>query len=115
MTSRIHHMNNEDKYAFLNSSVLPCRLQAMQAAWYLGFQPREIPILVGAGLLEPLGHPPVNRPKFFLTATLTALRGDEKWFSKATDAISAYWRRKNALRRAGRSLRTSSSSGASGL
>ena len=94
-------MKNDDRDSFLNAPLLPARLQAAETAWYLGFKPHQIPILVGAGLLCPLGHPPANTPKFFLTATLTALRSDGKWFAKATDAISAHWRRKNARRRTG--------------
>ena len=58
-------MNKEDKYTFLALPLLPARLNALEAAWYLGFQPHEISILVGADLLEPLGHPPANTPKFF--------------------------------------------------
>lgn len=94
-------MNKEDKYTFLALPLLPARLNALEAAWYLGFQPHEIPILVGAELLEPLGHPPTNTPKFFSSESLAALRSNEKWLEKATDAISAYWQRKNGQKRAG--------------
>ncbi len=48
------------------------------------------------GLLRPLGHPASNGQKFFLTMTLDDLKRDEKWFSKATDAIVEYWRNKNS-------------------
>src|SRR5437773_12182218 len=90
-----------NKYTFLNAERHPARLKAPEAAWLLGFKPHEIPILVGAGLLEPLGRPPSNSPKFFSTEALAALRGDEKWLSKATDVITAHWRRKNARKKAG--------------
>jgi len=78
------------------------------------FQPHEISILTGAGMLEPLGHPPANTPKFFSTESLAELRDNQKWLEKATDAISTYWRRKNGQKRAGRNGRTSPSSRASG-
>ena|ERR1700677_1753268 len=100
-------MNKDDKYTFLNLPLLPARLNAVEASWYLGFQPHEVSILIGARLLEPLGHPPTNTPKFFATESLAALRDDQKWLEKATDAVSAYWRRKNGQKRAGRSGRTS--------
>ena len=99
-------MNKEDKYTFLALPLLPARLNALEAAWYLGFQPHEISILVGADMLEPLGHPPANTPKFFATESLAALRDNQKWLEKATDAISTYWRRKNRQKRSGRNGRT---------
>ena len=99
-------MNNEDKYTFLNLPRLPLRLSALQTGWYLGFKPHEVTILVGAGLLEPLGDPPANTPKYFSTESLTELRTNLKWFDKATDAISAYWRRKNGQKRTGRTAKT---------
>jgi len=51
-------MNTTSEQAeFLNWKLTPARLNATQAAWFLGFEPDEITILVGAGLLKPLGHP----------------------------------------------------------
>jgi hypothetical protein len=114
LTGQIFSMNKEDKYTFLALPLLPVRLNALEAAWYLGFQPHEISILTGAGMLEPLGHPPANTPKFFSTESLAELRDNQKWLEKATDAISTYWRRKNGQKRAGRNGRTSPSSQASG-
>jgi hypothetical protein len=92
-------MNTEDKYTFLALPLFPARLNVLEAAWYLGFQSHEISILVGAGMLEPLGHPAPNTPKFFATESLAALKDNQKWLEKATDAISTYWRRKNGQRR----------------
>ena len=40
---------------FLSWKILPARLGATQAAWYLGFEPHEIPILIAGNLLKPLG------------------------------------------------------------
>ena len=114
MNQQIIPMNKQDKYSFLALPLLPVRLNALETAWYLGFQPHEISILTGAGMLEPLGHPPANTPKFFSTGSLAELRDNQKWLEKATDAISTYWRRKNGQKRAGRNGRTSPSSRASG-
>ena len=102
MNNQIFTMNKDDKYTFLALPLLPVRLNALETAWYLGFQPHEVSILTGAGLLEPLGHPPANTPKFFSTGSLAELRDNQKWLEKATDAISTYWRRKNGQKRAGR-------------
>jgi hypothetical protein len=87
---------NQDIERFLNLANPPGRLTAEQAAWFLGFSPHEIPILIAKGLLKPLGHPPHNGQKFFLAKTLEELRRDEKWFGKASDAIVEYWRYKNS-------------------
>jgi hypothetical protein len=86
----------QDVERFLNLKTPPGRLTKEQAAWYLGFSPDEIPILMAKGLLKPLGHPAANGQKFFLAAALEELRRDEKWFSKACDAIVEYWRYKNS-------------------
>jgi hypothetical protein len=81
---------------FLSWKIAPARLNATQTAWFLGFETHQIPILVAAGLLKPLGHPPRNGTKFFATETLEQLRRDEKWLARASDAICAHWRESNA-------------------
>ena len=84
---------------FLSWKVAPARLNATQAAWYLGFEPHEITILVGAGVLKPLGHPARNSTKYFATEILEQLRHDEKWLARATDAIANYWKQRNARKK----------------
>ena len=83
---------------FLSWKVVPARLDATHTAWFLGFEPQEIPMLVAAGLLKPLGHPARNSTKFFATETLEQFRRDEKWLARASDAIASYWRERNARR-----------------
>lgn len=87
---------NQDVERFLNLQNPPGRLTKEQAAWKLGFTPDEITVLMAKNLLKPLGHPAHNGQKYFLTATLEDLRRDEKWYSKASDAIVDYWRYKNS-------------------
>ncbi|MCZ7636803.1 MAG: hypothetical protein M5U12_12640 [Verrucomicrobia bacterium] len=87
-------MSPEHK-SFLTLAFTPARLDAEQAAWYLGFQPHDIPVLIAAGLLRPLGRPQHNAVKYFATVELSALRDDPKWLAKATDAVQSRWRRKN--------------------
>ena len=97
----------ERQIEFLSQQVLPARLTATQTAWFLGFKPEEIPLLVAAGLLKPLGHPPRNGTKFFATDTLEQFRRDEKWLARASDAICAYWRESNARKAASRNGKVS--------
>jgi len=67
---------------------LPARLNAEQTAALLGFQPHDIPALVGAGLLHPLGRSTKgkNTVKYFAMVDVEERRRDPKWLSKATDA-----------------------------
>ncbi len=90
---------DEQQAEFLSWKIAPARLNASQAAWYLGFELHEITILIGQGMLKPLGHPARNSTKFFATETLDQLRRDEKWLARATDAIAEYWRQQNARKR----------------
>ena len=93
-------MNSTDQQTqFLGWKIVPARLDADQTAWFLGFDPHEIPMLVSAGLLKPLGHPARNSKKFFATEILDQLRRDEKWLARASDAIGSYWRKRNARKK----------------
>src|SRR2546422_8232420 len=87
------------KPTMMRIQLVPARLDALQAAWFLGFEPHEIPILIAAGLLKPLGHPARNATKFFVTQALEQLRCDEKWLARASDANCQYWRERNARNR----------------
>jgi hypothetical protein len=81
---------------FLNLKNPPARLNADEAAWYLGFAVHDIPVLVSKGLLKPLGHPANNAVKYFALATLQELRNDSKWLARATDTVTGHWRQKNS-------------------
>src|SRR5688572_13603579 len=101
---------------FLSWKIAPARLNTTQTAWFLGFQVHEIPILVAAGMLKPLGHPPRNSTKFFATEVLEQLRHDEKWLARASDTICHYWRERNARKHSrGHGTRPNSVSRPSGL
>ena len=89
-------MNNERKDFLLVCGNPPARMDAQEAAWYLGFAAHDIPILIRTGLLKPLGHPPATAIKYFATATLTELRTDAQWLARASDAIVWHWQAKNA-------------------
>ena len=84
--------------AFHNLRNYPLRLNREQAAWYLGVAVDHIAILMGHGLLKPLGDPPKTGAKYFATCELTRLRDDLRWLTKMTNLIYAFWSEKNALR-----------------
>jgi hypothetical protein len=78
---------------------LPARLTAEQAAWVLNCQPHDIPSLVSARLLKPLGNPPANGIKFFATVDVLELTKDRNWLVRVTTAINQHWHKKNAHQR----------------
>ena len=85
----------QDIERFLNLKDRPGRFSKEEAGWFLGFNAEEITILLAKGLLKPLGHPAHNGRKYFMAKALEDLRRDEKWYSKACDAVVEYWRHKN--------------------
>lgn len=84
------------KIELLNAPRLPARLDMEQVADLLGFQKHDIPVLVKARMLTPLGNPAANAPKWFASSVILELSKDEKWLSKATKLISQNWMKKNA-------------------
>jgi hypothetical protein len=74
---------------------LPARLDASQAAVYLGFAPHDIPVLVAAKLLKPLGKPAPNGQKYFALCDLEAYRNDREWLHAASEVINRHWQVKN--------------------
>jgi hypothetical protein len=87
-------MNSDRKDFLLVMQMLPARLDVQETAWYLGFMPHDIPVLVRAGLLQPLVRSP-QAVKYFATVTLTKLREDTPWLKRASEAITKHWRAKN--------------------
>jgi hypothetical protein len=87
----------EDQQHFLSLlGQLPARLTVEQAAWILNCQAHDIPVLVAARLLKPLGNPPANGVKYFACAVVLESTKDPTWLAKVTNAIHIYWRNKNA-------------------
>jgi hypothetical protein len=73
----------------------PARLTVEQVAWMLGCQPHDVPILVQAKLLKPLGNPPANGIKFFATSDVLELAKDRSWLVKVTNTVCQHWHKKN--------------------
>ncbi|HOW64853.1 MAG TPA: hypothetical protein P5525_22805 [Candidatus Paceibacterota bacterium] len=83
-----------DKNQILAVVGLPARLDVKAVSTILNFPEHDIPVLVAAKLLEPLGNPAPNAPKFFAREVILGHAKDPQWLSKATKAVSAYWRKK---------------------
>jgi hypothetical protein len=84
---------------FLNLRHLPARLTTEETGWFLGFSAHQIPILVGVGLLKPLGQPASYAVKYFANTTLCELNQDVDWQSRASKEIMQYWQKKNQKKR----------------
>ena len=82
----------------LNVLRLPGRLDGRQTASILGFQPHDIPVLMAAKLLQPLGKPVPNAPKYFAGCVIEELRCNPDWLDRATRVLTRYWQDKNAKR-----------------
>jgi hypothetical protein len=87
----------DDQHKFLTLlGQLPARLTAEQAAWVLNCQGHDIPALVAAKLLKPLGNPPANGIKYFSTADILELVKDRNWLVRVSATICQHWQKKNA-------------------
>jgi hypothetical protein len=87
----------DDQHQFLRLiGQAPARLTAEQAAWVLGCQPHDVPILVAARLLRPLGNPTPSCVKYFSRLEVLGLAQDRNWLVRATNVVNQHWQRKNA-------------------
>lgn len=77
------------------------RFNAEHAAEFFNVTRDDITTLMRKGLLIPLGHPRPSAVKYFAFVVLERLAADVNWLSRATDALYAETRRKNALRKLG--------------
>jgi len=92
---------NEEVLAFLGLRRLPGRLTSEQAAPLLGFAVHDIPVLVKARLLKPLGNPRQQAVKYFSSAEIEKCARDPDFLNRATKATYRYWENQNARRRSG--------------
>src|SRR5271165_5440323 len=77
---------------------LPARLDVAATAKLLGFADGDIPILMAARKLTPLGDPAPNAPKWFGAVQVIRLAAEQDWWHKATREITKYWREKRKKR-----------------
>ena len=92
-----HNMRDDQHRFLMLLGQLPARLTAEQAAWVLNCQPHDIPALVAARLLKPLGNPPANGIKFFATVDYWKHK-DRNWLVRVSATIYQHWQKKNARR-----------------
>ena len=90
----------EEQHQFLRLlNQLPARLTAEQAAWVLNCQPHDVPVLVAARLLKPLGNPSPYNVKFFAASELLEQVQDRAWLAKVTNVLNQYWQKRNAAKK----------------
>ncbi|MEI6078407.1 MAG: hypothetical protein WCS94_22705 [Verrucomicrobiota bacterium] len=90
----------EDQQQFLRLlGQLPARLTAEQTAWVVNCQPHDVPVLVTAKLIKPLGNPPANGVKYFATADLLEQIKDHNWLVRVSATIYQHWHKKNAAKK----------------
>ena len=90
----------EDQHQFLTLlGQLPARLTAEQVGWVLNCQAHDIPALVNARLLKPLGNPPHNAVKYFSTTDLLEQAKDRAWLVRMTNAVNHHWQSQNARKK----------------
>jgi len=94
-------MRDDQHRFFMIHGRLPAPVTAEQAGWLLNCLPHNIPVLVGARLLKPLGNPPANGYKYFATEEVLELSKDKAWLSRMTNAIHHHWRDMNGRKKTG--------------
>lgn len=89
----------DDQHRFLSLlGQLPARLTSEQVAWVLNCQTHDVPLLVSARLLKPLGSPQPNSVKYFAAIEVLEQSKDRAWLAKLTNAVGQHWRTKNQNR-----------------
>jgi hypothetical protein len=74
----------EDQHRFLSLlGQVPARLTAEQAAWMVNCQAHDVPILVAARLLKPLGNAPRNSVKYLATPEVLELVKDKSGWQRS--------------------------------
>ena len=90
----------EEQQRFLSLlGQVPARLTAEQAAWVLNCQPHDVPILVAARILKPLGNPPPSSVKYFAASELLEQVKDRAWLARVTNALNQHWQNHNARKK----------------
>src|SRR5258708_35746014 len=77
----------------------PARLNADQAAPILGFAQHDIPVLVKAKLLKPLGNPAPNAVKYFSALEIESCAQNQAWLERASPTTYQHWANQNKQRR----------------
>ena len=89
----------------LNLRRLPAMLNMQQTAVILGVGEHDMPALIRAGLLEPLGDPTPNAVKYFAAIHILEMAGDPAFLGKIRNALYEYWQGKNGAKSSARKSR----------
>ena len=92
-------MRDEQHQFLMLLGRLPARLTAEQAAWVLNCQVHDIPALVAAKLIKPLGNPPQNGIKYFATTELLEASKDLHWLARSPPPSTSIGKRKTHARK----------------
>ena len=91
---------SEDQQRFLTLlGQPPARWTTEQLAWALNCQPHDVPTLMSAKLIKPLGDPRPNSVKYFAPLEVMELAKDRKWLAKMTNVLQQNWQKKNAAKK----------------
>jgi hypothetical protein len=93
-------MNTDSPLKPQSLEKFPVFMTKEKIAQALGIATHNIPPLVRAGLLKPLGHPARYCVKHFSRDALAEKFADQEWLNKVVAAIHRHWRNKNARKRA---------------
>jgi hypothetical protein len=88
-------MNDEHRQLLSLVGQPPARLTVEQTSCLLNCQPWDIPVLISARLLKPLGNPLPNSRKYFAAVEIIDLMRDRSWLSRVTSTLQQYWLRRN--------------------
>ena len=86
---------SEDEFRFMNSRRWPARLDKQQVCWALNCEWHDLPALMRAKLIVPLGKPEKNGKKYFETEAILQESRDRKWLVKMSEAIRTNWQERN--------------------
>ena len=76
-------------------------MKPLNSCWVINCQPHDVPILVTARLLKPLGNPSPYNMKFFAASELLEQVQDRTWLAKVTNALNQHWQKRNAAKKNG--------------
>ncbi|MEI7781337.1 MAG: hypothetical protein WCJ18_05355 [Planctomycetota bacterium] len=91
--------SSQDILSLMNCRRLPARLSTGETSAILGFQEHDIAPLIAAKMLNPLGKPAPNAPKYFASVDVLAASQDREWLSQATRALAKYWQSRNGRKK----------------
>ena len=92
-------MNQESSLNLQALGKYPVVMTKEKVADAMGVPTHNIPPLVRAGLLKPLGHPGRYCVKHFSRDALAEKFASQEWLEKVMAAIHRHWRNKNARKR----------------